>query len=135
MSESVEELLGIEPEGSGEFDNSKPEIQTKFRSDRDGLEKFADPQRMIRWMNQTRRMPIEAIDDFHVNETYPAAIWLFRQAAVCGDLKATQALKLWLEWAKPILHKKKPEKAPEHSKGSAAFAPREPEPSPAGEDD
>lgn len=117
-----EDLLGFD--GESEFDD-KPVV----RGDRFDLEQFVDPRKMITWMNRTRRLPLEAIDDAIVNKTYSAAVWLFRSAAVSGQINAAKAMKLWLDWAQPVINKsKRDRKKPEESKGSVAFLPRNPQP-------
>jgi hypothetical protein len=126
MSDTTD-LLGFTPEGSGELDLAKSDNPDPpyIRGDRFSVDQWRDKKKMITWMNQMRKAPIDGIDDTIVNESYSAAVWLFRQAAIDGDLKATTALKMWLEWAKPITNRKKPPREIPQSPGSVAFLPRE----------
>lgn len=123
MSENFEDLLGFAPPGSGEFDlpaeNPKPGMRSIF-------DKMIDPNDMLNWMAATATLPLDSVDEAIVNQTYSAATWLFRSYAIRGDLKATQSIKIWLDWAKPIKDAPKREKAPKPSKGSVAFLPRIP---------
>lgn len=124
MSEQPEDLLGYNPD-----DESEEANVPAVRGDRFGIDHFVDPKKLIRWMNNTRRLPLEAIDDAIVNKTYAAAVWLFRSAAVSGQLNAAKSMKLWLDWAQPIINaSKRQRKKPPESKGSVAFLPRNPQP-------
>lgn len=129
--ENPEDILGFTPEGSGEYDPTKIDknrqaLPPVVRGDRFSVADWRDSQKMIRFMNNMRTVPIEAIDDQIVNDSYAAAVWLFRKAAVDGDLKATTAMEKWLAWAKPILNKQKDRPETPTSPGSVAFMPRVP---------
>lgn len=134
MSENPEDLLGFTPVGAGEpegeFEYDNDELPAKsipaIRGDRFGVDKMTDPRKLITWMNNTRKLPLEAIDKVMVDQTYAAAVWLFRSAAVAGDLKATKAMEAWLAWAKPIINLPERNKKPKPSTGSVAFLPRNP---------
>lgn len=123
MSENFEDLLRFAPPGSGEFDppaeNPKPGMKSIF-------DKMIDDNDMLNWMTKTATLPLDSVDEAIVNQTYPAAVWLLRSFAVRGDLKATQSIKIWLDWAKPIKDAPKREKVPKPSRGSVAFLPRTP---------
>lgn len=121
-----EDLLGEMPEGAGEFE-PPPEVRPMTRADRFSIESMTDHSKLVSWMNKTRKAPIEGIDSMIVNRSYAAAVWLFRAAAVNGDLKGTKAMEAWLAWAKPIITATKRErKTPPLSQGSVAFLPRTP---------
>ena len=120
MGGIIDDLLGAENEPAG---------KTALRGDRFSVERFIDLKNLIPWMNKTRNMPIDAIDSVIVNDTYGAALWLFRQAAVAGNINATKSMQIWLDWAKPVLRQqsdKEKNTAKNVSPGSAAFMPREP---------
>lgn len=130
MKQSEDDLLGFSldaPQGLGEFDKSEEAVVPYVRGDRFSVERMTDEKKMITWINSVRKAPIDGIDDMIVHESYAAAVWLFRAAAVRGDLKATSALEKWLIWAKPIVNRPRPDAAPKPSTGSVAFLPREPE--------
>jgi hypothetical protein len=123
----MEDLLGFDTEDESEDapDSNVPAV----RGDRFEIDHFVDPKKLIRFMNTTRRLPLEAVDDYIVNKTYPAAVWLFRSAAVSGQINATRSMKMWLDWATPIINaSKRKRKDPPKSPGSVAFLPREPKP-------
>lgn len=124
MAGKFDELLG---EGEGrEFEDGGLPVQ--LRTENFSIADFSDNKKFIRWMNKVRRVPLEGIDAYIVAQTYAAAVWEFRRAAIDGNLKATKAIEAWLMWAKPIIqqmaHRDKPANV---SKGSVAFLPREPE--------
>ncbi len=113
----------------GEFDppvGEKIGKKSPYRADSFRIEDFTDEAKIIPWMNKTMKLPLEAIDEAMVDRTYPAAVWMLRKAAFEGNLKATNAMKIWLEWAKPIIDKPKAPKETTRSVGSVAFLPREP---------
>lgn len=129
--ERPEDILGFLPDGAGEFDSTK--IDKKpiqyvrgDRFDAVDFEQWRDPQKMIKFMNNMQHVPIEAIDDRIVNESYAAAVWLFRKYAINGDAKGTATMEKWLNWAKPILSRPPQPTAAEQSPGSSAFLAREP---------
>ncbi len=126
-----EDLLGFDtPESFPEPDefavSKSGEKKQYIRGDRFGIEDWADPKKMITFMNKMQTVPLDAIDDAIVHESYTAMMWLLREAAVNGDLKAVTAREKWLEWAKPIINRSKAPKELPASKGSVAFMPREP---------
>lgn len=129
MSE-LSDFLGFTPPGAGEFAVTKSDKKPPpyVRGDRFDIEDWMDTKKLITFMNNMRTVPIDGIDDMIVNDSYAAAVWHFRKSAIEGDLKATSAMKLWLEWAKPILTRKKPAEEIPQSLGSVAFLPRTPKP-------
>lgn len=129
MSNDPNDLLGFVPEGTGEFDApevSPSEKVVPYRKETFSVENFLDEKRLITWMNRTRKIPLGAIDDHVVAKSYPAVIWLFRAAAISGDLKRTKALEAWLNWAKPILEKPPLPVEVKPNQASAAFGVRTP---------
>lgn len=130
-----EDLLGFTPGNEFESGTSDNDRHAVIRADRFNVEHWSDHRKLITFMNTMRHVPLDGIDDSIVNDTYSAAVWLFRKAAVEGDLKAASAMEKWLVWAKPIINRPKPTQAPKPSKGSVAFLAREPSgESPVGED-
>lgn len=127
MTMNPEDPLGFSPEGAGEFE----EPATAKYAERTGpnreldIEAMTDPRKLARWMAVTRRLPLESIDKVIVERTYAAALWLFRSAAITGDIKATKAMEAWLNWAKPIINRKQAARGVTPSSGSVAFLPRE----------
>lgn len=122
----MEDILGFNDESESE---SSEEERAKVRNDRFALDVYTEPRKLVNFMNRMRRVPLDAIDDKIVHETYPAALWLFRSAAVCGNVNGTRALKMWLDWAQPIINSgKRRQKKNNDSPGSVAFLPREPQP-------
>lgn len=120
-----EDLLGFDLEDEELEDNRL----AKYRNDRFSLEQYVDPAKLVTWMNRTRRLPLEKIDEVMVDQTYAAAVWLFRSAAVAGHLNAAKAVELWLKWAQPIItNSKRERKKPMKSVGSVEFLPRNPNP-------
>lgn len=133
--ERPEDILGFLPEGAGEFE--PPQVLAKsdkenvpyVRSDRfDAVdfEQWRDPQKMIKFMNNMRTTSLEEIDAAIVKESYAAAIWLFRKYAINGDVKGTNSMEKWLNWARPIQNRPPSGKTLPQSPGSSAFLPREP---------
>lgn len=127
----ISDFLGFDHPNTSEFMEPKEvaksdkKLPPYIRGDRFSLEDWMDTKKLITFMNSMRTAPIDGIDDLIVNESYAAAVWQFRKAAIEGDLKAASAMKLWLDWAKPILGRKKlPAEIPQ-SPGSSAFGPRD----------
>jgi hypothetical protein len=89
------------------------------------IEQWANDEKLLKFMKRMKHVPTAGIDSYVVNETYAAAVWKMREAALAGDYTATRAIQLWLTWADVKL--KKPGKMKNVSKGSAAFGAREPE--------
>jgi hypothetical protein len=131
MSKDPNDLLGFTTEGAGEFD--PPETPppggkvSPYRKETFSVENFLDEKRLLTWMNRTRNIPLEAVDDNVVNKSYPAMIWLFRAAAISGDLKRTKAIEAWLNWAKPIKEKPPAPVEVKPNVASAAFGVRTPD--------
>ena len=128
MNQEDDDLLGFTPDPAAIDEFKVPAGERPYkREDRFDIDKYTDPQQLVKWINSTRKVPLEAIDDFVVNETYPIAVWLFRAAAIEGHIESTRAMRMWLEWAQPIINRSKREqKKATPSKGSVAFLPREP---------
>lgn len=123
----ITDFLGTTPAPATEFAVTKSDKKPPpyVRGDRFDTEDWMDTKKLITFMNNMRTVPIEGIDDMIVNDSYAAAVWHFRKSAIEGDLKATSAMKIWLDWAKPILMRKKPAEEIPQSPGSVAFLPRE----------
>ena len=132
MSDEPNDLLGFMPEGAGEFDAPPPPARipgsttTKYRKENFSLEDMCDEAKLITFMNRTKNIPLDAIDDHLVNMSYPAIAWLFRASVVNGDLKRAKTAEMWLNWAKPIISRPPKPKETPPSTGSAAFMAREP---------
>lgn len=80
---------------------------------------------LLKFLRKMRTVPTDGIDDFIVNQTYPAAVWKMREFALNGMYTETRAMELWLKWAGEVLKKPK-RKQKALSTGSAAFGAREP---------
>lgn len=118
-----DDLMGFSEEVA-EFIEDKP---TKYDSrDNNPVEQAANPKQLIRWLNKTRNLPLEAIDHAIVHQSYPAVVWEFRAAALAGKLNRAKALECWLKWAAPIIARPIREKSPTVKTGNVAFLPREP---------
>lgn len=130
----LDEDMGEEPD-EFDVDKTRPIAKGEQHGHTPPLEAMTDPKKLIRFMNSTRRMPVEAIDDYIVNRTYAVAVWQFRSKAIQGDYTATRALEIFLKWAAPILKRpKRKQKDGTSGKASAAFGPREPQNEPGGTD-
>lgn len=130
-----EDLLGFAPGEEFEPEKGANDRHPVIRNDRFNVEQWSDHRKLVTFMNTMRHVPLDAIDDSIVDDSYSAAVWLFRKAAVEGDLKATSAMEKWLAWAKPIINRPKKVQEPKPSKGSVAFLAREPSGETPGEGD
>lgn len=123
MALTPEDLLGFIPDGAGEFDMpAVPAVQPTPI----GISAMINENRIAAWLEHTATIPFDGIDREIVEQTYATAVWLFRAAAVTGDLKAVKSLATWLNWAKPIMDAPQPT-AQTLSPGSVAFLPRTPQ--------
>lgn len=126
--DSPEQLPTQEQSAEADAEELVTTESAEMRSGRFTIDKLIDPKKIANWMNKTRKMPIEAIDLVMVTNTYAAAVFEFRSAALNGHLNRAKSIELWLKWAAPIIQaSKRDQKKPKESKGSVAFLPREPE--------
>lgn len=63
--------------------------------------------KLINFVNQTRRLPIEKIESKLVNDTMPVMIWKLREFALCGKYTEARAIEIWMNWAQKILSRPK----------------------------
>lgn len=73
----------------------------------ESIDNLTDPKAIVQWMNATRRLPYDAIEDTAVDLGYPAVVWLFRRAAITGNVQQAKACEMWLRWAQPIVARSK----------------------------
>jgi hypothetical protein len=57
---------------------------------------------MIDFINQTRRIPIEAIEESLVQGSMPILLWKLREFALTGEYTKARAVEIWLNWASKI---------------------------------
>jgi hypothetical protein len=135
--QTPEDLLGFDGgQAAGEFDGppaiakpASPSSKKKYlRRDEWSMDVMTDDRKLLTWINQAMDVPLETVDMHIVNKSYPAIIWLFRKAAIEGNLKQTKALEMWLNWAKPIVARPPMPAEATPSTGSLAFSLREPDP-------
>lgn len=60
---------------------------------------WQDDRWFKRWLRAVKNAPTEKLKDQVIEETYPAALWRFREAATQGDYTATRAMQIWIDWA------------------------------------
>lgn len=86
---------------------------------------FYNDEWLAKFIDGTNRAVPEAIADSVIQRGYAAVTWHFRKAALMGDIDKARALKLWLDWAQPLINKPKHDGERIVNPGTAAFAPRE----------
>lgn len=90
----------------------------------DVTEQFYNEENLAKFLAFTKTAPFEGIGETIIHQTYAAAVWHFRNAALRGDIDMTRSIKMWLEWAQPFIRPKAKEDGI-HNPGTAAFLPRE----------
>jgi hypothetical protein len=100
---------------------------TRKQIKKNPIEMWSDPLKFKQWVKVTRQVAIEALDDRVANETYGAALWKFREAALSGDYTATRSMEIWLNWASKKLRERKNPPTPVNNKNAANFGARDPE--------
>lgn len=129
IEDELDDLLGFSDQiQTGEFDppdNPAPAPPLPGALEMFNRRTSLSEENFQTWMEAMANCGTDEIDETMVASTYPAALWIFRQAALSGDVKATRAIEAWIDWAKPIANRKKPVNVTP-SYGSSAFLPREP---------
>ena len=129
MSEDISDLIGatgaepVENAAADEFAQSELPAK-RVPSPTDVW--VGNNSELLKWMRRMKNVPTDGVDDLITNQTYAAAVWRLREAALSGDFTATRAIEIWLKWAKEVLKRPRGEDR-KPSKASIAFAPREPE--------
>jgi hypothetical protein len=100
---------------------------TRKQIKKNPIEAWSDPLKFKQWVKVTRQVAIEALDDRVANETYGAALWKFREAALNGDYTATRSMEIWLNWASKKLRERKNPPTPVNNPHAANFGARETE--------
>lgn len=76
---------------------------------KDPIRKVTSKVRLIEFINNTRRLTKERIEERVVNESIPLMIWKLREFALAGAYTEARAVEIWLNWAEKI--QSRPKKA------------------------
>jgi hypothetical protein len=126
-AEDFEQLDPPRPPG-GEPENSELPVDTRQWVKKDPRETWATDEKAFKqWVTVSRGHTVEALDDHVANETYAAALWVFRAAALKGDYPATRSMEIWLNWAGKKLRERKNPPKPVNNPNQANFGSRAPE--------
>lgn len=63
---------------------------------------LTDERSMVEFLNKTRRVTVEKLQDHVVNESMPLMLWKLREFALQGKYTETRAVEIWLTWASKI---------------------------------
>lgn len=87
----------------------------------DPVPRYTDPRRMIDFINQTRRKPIERIETDIVNDSMPLMLWKLREYALRGEYTEARAVEIWLNWAAKVQSRPKQQKKDPNVASGALF--------------
>jgi len=106
-----------------EFQDQEKAEAARKRANSDPLQRMADPEKLVDFVNQHRRLGLEKIEANLVEETTPVVLWKLRQFALLGMYTQARACEIWLNWADKVRSRPSEEKR-KPSAASAAFMPR-----------
>jgi hypothetical protein len=93
----------------------------------DPIEAWTDSKMMVKYVNKTRKMPVEEVARAIAETSIPVVIWKFREKALRGDYTGARAIEIWLNWARSAVSvPKRGNEKGEDNKAAAAFGAREP---------
>lgn len=98
---------GLEPEIhsptaliNAEVEEAEREYRKRLNSD--PIPQLTSPERMRAFCNNTRKLPIDRLEDRIMTESMPVMLWKFREFALAGNYNSARAIQLWLDWASKV---------------------------------
>jgi hypothetical protein len=93
----------------------------------DPVNAWTDPKMMVKYVNKTRKMPVEEVSRGIAQTSIPVVIWKLREKALRGDYQGCRAMEIWLNWATKAMNApRRGNEKNEDNSAAAAFTAREP---------